>query len=151
MHRRVDLHCWPEKSIVADTHATHIENNTIEIKEDSLAQFNVRTVVAIEGRLHPYGRAAFTEQRAEYLTSFVLLGFPSCIQVLTEIACSLTCRNQLGIERVVQFSCEHFMPFSHAFLRHRMDSSPTGVVTIKAYLIVVPCWLYLDAAVAPRT
>src|SRR5215813_7817359 len=101
MHGGVDLDGRTKQGKVADTHLTHVENNTIEVEEDAFAQLNIRSIITIKWRLHPNSRAAFPEQRGQYLTPFGLLRFPACVQGVTQVSCAFTCSNQFGIERIV--------------------------------------------------
>src|SRR5207244_1820876 len=53
MSGRVDLHRRSELSTVADLHQAYVEDDAVEVEENSFPQQDVRAVVAEEWRLHP--------------------------------------------------------------------------------------------------
>lgn len=69
MERRVDLHRRPEEGVIANSDTAHVQHNAIEVEEHPLAEFDIRPVIAEEGRLHPHGVANLAEQLAQNATT----------------------------------------------------------------------------------
>src|SRR5690606_37318974 len=84
----------------------------VEVEEDALAELDVRSVIAEEGRLHPDRLTAAPEQLAQDRASHLGLAFPRGVQGLAEVAGALATGDELGVERVVQFTGEHFLTFA---------------------------------------
>ena len=74
-----DLYGWPEQREIADSYRTHVQNDAVEIEEDPFAQFDIRSVVALERRLHPYTVASLTEQVADDAATSLMLGLACAI------------------------------------------------------------------------
>jgi hypothetical protein len=55
------LYRWAQEREVTNLNATYIQDHTVEVEENALAEFDVTTVVTEEGRLHPNGLATPTE------------------------------------------------------------------------------------------
>ena len=125
VQRRVDLHRRSKQGEVADPHRTDVQDNAVEIEEHPLAELDIRTVVAIERRLHPHAVAALTEQVAQHAATFRLLRLARGVELLTEITRPGTRRQQLGIERVVHFARQHLLALSghHRGTVSRKDSA----------------------------
>jgi hypothetical protein len=111
MHRCVDLHSRAERRKASDAHRTHVQYDAVEIEEHPLPQFDIRAVVAEKWRLHPHCIAAGTKQFAQEAPPFILLCFTGSVEGLTEVSSTFTGSNQFGIQRVVQLSRKHFLPF----------------------------------------
>lgn len=73
MQWRQNLHAGPEERVVADSHFAYIEHDAVEIEEYPCAKVDVRAVVAVERRLHPYGIATCAKQLLEDVPPFSLL------------------------------------------------------------------------------
>src|SRR5215475_6895102 len=101
MHRSVNLYRRTKEGEAADEDRTNVEYDTIEVEEHPLAQLDVRTVIAEERRLHPYGVSARTEQFAKDLPPFLLLRISRGIEGLAEIARKRPSCCQLGVRWVI--------------------------------------------------
>lgn len=127
MRRRVDLHGRAEERAVADRNLADVEHDAVEIEEHTLAEMDVRTVVAEEWRLHPDAVATAAEELFKDATSLVLLRFARRIEVLAEVSSTIAHGDELGVERVVEFAGEHFFEFGgHGDCFPRTDPGPAG-------------------------
>src|SRR5205823_14246200 len=104
MERRVDLHRRSEQGEVADPHRTDVQDNAVEIEEHPLAEFDVQSVVAVERRLHPHRIATPAKQFAQNAAAALALRLARGIEVLAEITCARTRRDELRIEWVVHLA-----------------------------------------------
>ena len=87
MQWRVYLNCRPEEGEIANPDGANVQHDAIEIKEHSLAEFNVRAIVAEEGRLHPHGVATLAEQIAQDATTTSRRFILACgVELLAKIA-----------------------------------------------------------------
>src|SRR6185312_3309586 len=55
MGRRVELHRGAEHREVADRHGADVEDHAVEVEEDAVAEVDVGSIIAEEGRLNPGG------------------------------------------------------------------------------------------------
>src|SRR5690606_28674720 len=112
MQRGVDLHGGAEQREAADPHPADVQDDAIEVEEHPLTELDVRAVIAIERRLHPYGVAAGAEQRFEDAAALLYRILPAAIERLAQIAGPVACVDQLGVERVVQLARQHLLPLA---------------------------------------
>ena len=59
VHGREYLHAGSEQRVIANSDTANVQDDAVEVEEDTLTKFNVPAVVAVKGRLHPDGVAAF--------------------------------------------------------------------------------------------
>src|SRR5687767_1233879 len=86
VHGRINLHGRPEKREAADAHRAHVQDDAVEVEEDTFAELDVGAVIAEERRLHPDAVAAAAEQVAEDPPPLLLLRLARLVQGLAEVA-----------------------------------------------------------------
>jgi hypothetical protein len=62
MYGGQNLNTWSEEGAISNPDAADIQNDTVEVEEDSLSQLDVPAVITIERGLHPYRIATFFEK-----------------------------------------------------------------------------------------
>src|SRR5690606_20510127 len=120
MGRRVDLNARSEEREASNSDRGHIQNNTVEVEIDPLAQRDVDAVVTEERRLHPYRISTFAKQLLQDSTSLLHISFARCVETLEQITCTGARLNNVWVVRVVQLPGHHFFPFRchETFLKH---------------------------------
>src|SRR5690606_21620145 len=112
----VDLHRRAEEAVAADAHPAYVQEDAAEVEIDALAELDVRSVVAVEGRLQPNAVAASAEEFFGNPSSFRLVGstrlqgFQAGVQTRAELPCPRACGDQLGVDGVVGLPGEHVLP-----------------------------------------
>jgi hypothetical protein len=115
MQRSQDLDSRTEIAVIADNDLADVKDHAIEVEVHSFPKFDVRTKIAEEWWLEPHGVTALTENLLEQLSPQFPIRLASCIQCVTEVMSHFTLLHQFRIQRIVQFSSEHFLAFGSHF------------------------------------
>jgi hypothetical protein len=108
MGRRVNLNGWSEKHIVSDGHPRDIENDTVEVKKDLVAQYDVRSVVAEKRGLNR-SIGLQTKKFSKQVLSLLGLILTCGVEQLTKIATTSPVAAEFLVEWIVKLAREHFL------------------------------------------
>jgi len=109
MHWGQHLHARPEQRVVTDTDTADIKDYAVKIEENPFTQLDVGAVVAIKWRLHPHRIAALTENLLAQLSAQILIPIRGGAELLAKLSSLNPSGDQLGGERVVQFTRQHLL------------------------------------------
>jgi len=115
MRGRVDLNARPKEAVVSYSHLAHVENHTVKVEVNTIAQIDVFAIVTKEWGLHPDRFAATAEQTFKNPATLLLVAFTRHVQFLTEIPRNFPSFNQLGIKSIVKFPGQHLLSFRAHF------------------------------------
>jgi hypothetical protein len=96
--------------MVANMHLIAIQNGTLNVQIDMIADVDVFAVYTVEGRLYDRVLAYVSQQSLK--NSMPFGGGVGTIVKLEQTPDLLTVSRQVRIKAVVGFSCQHFLSFA---------------------------------------
>src|SRR5690606_12609451 len=140
MGRRIDVHPGTEQDVRADPHRRDIEDDTVEVEEDVVAEADVAAVVAEERRLDRRVRAAVENELAQQRRPPFGLAAAGGVVVAAQVARPPPLGDELGIGRVVGLAGEHAFPLRpHAPVPSSASSAATATGTGRSPI----CWRHI--------
>ena len=127
VHRGVDLHGRSNEGVVTDADVAHVQDDAVEVEEDTFAQVDVRAVIAEERRLHPHRVPTGAEQVAEQAPALLLRRLACGIERLAQVAGAFAAGDELGIEGIIQLAGEHLLAFRHGTILGHGASGRNGM------------------------
>jgi len=117
VHGCQHLRSGTKHSEVANLNFAYIENDAIEVEEYALTKLNVDAIVAEEGWLHPNGVTTCPEYFLAQVATKRFIFIAGSVEFLTQCTGATSGRDELGIKRIIELTCEHLFPFGcHRFL-----------------------------------
>src|SRR6476620_3469174 len=107
MSGRINLNGWTKEHITPDCDLHYIEDHTVKVEEDFASQLNIRAVIAEKRWLYP-GICFGDQKLGQYSPALLLLIFMAIVKLFAKIATTLALTTEVGIQRVIKLTCEHF-------------------------------------------
>jgi hypothetical protein len=112
VHGRKDLNGGPELGKLSDAHPADVQHDAVEVEEDTFTEFDVPSVIAVEGRLQPDGVPTFAKDLLQESTPDIALRFARRVKCLAEITGTIATGDKLRVESVIKLPGKHFFAFS---------------------------------------
>src|SRR3954454_21985390 len=104
VRRSIDLHRRTEQHARADQNRRYIQDDTVEVKVDLVAECDIATIVAVERRFDPDALTRRGNQLPDDAGTLVGLVSGCIVKPLEKSAGAESFRRELRIKRIIEFA-----------------------------------------------